>query len=316
MNQENPTCDCIIIKPNLPNLKSNIDFYDMDICGKKMIDWVRDCVRKYNITEITLENDSQPIVQSIRPYLKNSTFTLVIFANTPLIFKNTVTNLIYYIHYKGLLFAKCGNMSIYKTDYIRDIDPLINDFQQMSTADNSQFIPCVDMESYCTTCEFMKNRIINQYLSYGVDIKNPSSVYIDVNCNIGKDVTIHSNCNLINAVINDGCTIGSNSSIKNSRIGENVTIKENNVIIDSQILNNCYIGTNNNIEECAIGENNIIHTSHLVKTCTDKEVKIMPYCFIGENVELEENVVLNGFIRIKGKKIEANSTIKSFSNIQ
>lgn len=67
----------------------------------------------------------------------------------------------------------------------------------------------------------LRQRINTQHMLNGVTLTDPACTYIDAGVAIGKDTVIHPNTHLQGqVVIGDGCAIGPNSIIRDSKIGE------------------------------------------------------------------------------------------------
>ena len=65
----------------------------------------------------------------------------------------------------------------------------------------------------------MQNRIRTQVMNGGVTLIDPSTTYIDTGVRIGTDTVIYPNTHLLGATtVGEGCEIGPNSVLKNSRV--------------------------------------------------------------------------------------------------
>lgn len=89
----------------------------------------------------------------------------------------------------------------------------------------------------------MRKKIINTLVLKGVDILDPTSVYIHSGVSVGKDTTIYPNVHLEgNTVIGKGSTIYPNVRIRDSRIGSGVVINDSTVIENAQIKDRASVG--------------------------------------------------------------------------
>jgi bifunctional UDP-N-acetylglucosamine pyrophosphorylase / glucosamine-1-phosphate N-acetyltransferase len=90
----------------------------------------------------------------------------------------------------------------------------------------------------------LRNRTIRRLmLDSGVTFIDPKHTYISSDVKIGRDTTIYPDTHIEGeAVIGEGCEIRSGTRITNSRIGSGVTIKDHCVIVDAEIDDNCTIG--------------------------------------------------------------------------
>ena len=83
----------------------------------------------------------------------------------------------------------------------------------------------------------------NKLLKQGVQIIDPARVDIRGNVKFGRDCLIDINVILEGEVaIGDGCVIGANSIVRNSRLGNNCIIEPNCIIDGADISSRCRIG--------------------------------------------------------------------------
>lgn len=86
----------------------------------------------------------------------------------------------------------------------------------------------------------------------GVKILDPSSTFIDTNCEFGKNCVIYpNNYILAGTKIEESCTVEENNHIENSVIGKNNKIT-NSYIKDSSILENNSIGPYSRLRSATI----------------------------------------------------------------
>lgn len=119
---------------------------------------------------------------------------------------------------------------------------------------------------------------------------------------IGKNTTIHNNCNIIAPVIiGDNCDINENCVIgPYAVIGDNSIIKPGTSIKRSILWKNCYVDRDTQIKGAVICDNNTIK----------KSVKIYENAVLGENCMVENHAVIKPDIKIwPFKKIEENTVI-------
>ncbi|MBQ7307950.1 MAG: hypothetical protein IJW82_05415 [Clostridia bacterium] len=313
--KENLVCDCIILKPRLSEFGNSLSYCDFDICGKTMLDWVRECVPVTNVTEVECDENFKNEVEVIQPFLKDGKYTVVLYANMPLVYSETIKSLINYTKLKDLTIAKSGEINIYRTDYIKTNVPISKDYQEIGEADRSQFLRCKDYDSYCKICAIMQSNIIEAHLKNGVKIENPSSVVIDANSSFGKNVFIKSNSVFKNTTIFDNVIVGENCILKYAVIEENVEIKPNNIIEKSKISKGCVMDYNNIINNSILGENVKCTNSKIDSSKIANNCIIKAFCVIMQTY-LCENVTLENYVKILEKKIKEGAKIKPFSILE
>jgi UDP-N-acetylglucosamine diphosphorylase/glucosamine-1-phosphate N-acetyltransferase len=108
--------------------------------------------------------------------------------------------------------------------------------------DQDEIIGVNDRVALSVVEEILRKRINHFWQINGVTIINPSSTYIGSDVEIGTDVIIEPNVQLLGkTIIGSGAQIGMNSQIINSSIGEETIIKQS-VITDSKIGANGTVG--------------------------------------------------------------------------
>jgi bifunctional UDP-N-acetylglucosamine pyrophosphorylase/glucosamine-1-phosphate N-acetyltransferase len=89
----------------------------------------------------------------------------------------------------------------------------------------------------------MAERVRRHWMTEGVTIQDPGSVYIEPSCRIGRDTVIYPNCYLRGeTVIGEGCRIGPQVEIVGSRIGNRVQIRFCTMITESLIADDAIVG--------------------------------------------------------------------------
>ena len=98
--------------------------------------------------------------------------------------------------------------------------------------------------------------LLERLMIRGVTIRDPETVYVDADVNVGKDSTILPNTMILgDTKIGTGCVVGPGSTIKDSVIGNDCRV--NNSCIERSVVNeNVEIGPYSHIREgCTIGSN-------------------------------------------------------------
>lgn len=226
-------------------LNKNFDFvvsrtpYDIDICGKKMWEWVAlscgDCEIK--TTVCTEESD---ILTLIKPYLNNKKWTFVLYSDTPLFSNKTFVSVMEYVRAKQVNVLKLERGYVFDTEYIKNAESLIS-IPSKEFGTSKDFIVVNDTKSLYDVTQIIKNRILDYHVSNGIIFADKNSVFIDAN-----------------VIIESGTKIKQNNSLLGlTYIGKNCIIEPNNVIKDSIISNNCEIKYSY-IENSRISENIIV----------------------------------------------------------
>ena len=122
--------------------------------------------------------------------------------------------------------------------------------------------------------KIMRKNINEKLMLEGAIIIDPENTYIDEDVKIGIDTVIKPGVILEGkTVIGEGCTIGHNSRIKNSKLGDNVEIQISNIV------------------DSTVGDGS----------------KVGPYANLRPNSILGKNVKIGDFVEVKNATIGDNS---------
>ena len=122
-----------------------------------------------------------------------------------------------------------------------------------------------------------------QLMLQGATLRDPASVYVEGNVDIGNDIIIEANVLLRGRVT----------------LENNVKIGMNSVIIDTHIAANAVIHPNTHIEDAKIGSN----------------CEIGPFARVRPATELENKVKLGNFVEVKKSSIAEGSKVNHLSYI-
>jgi bifunctional UDP-N-acetylglucosamine pyrophosphorylase/glucosamine-1-phosphate N-acetyltransferase len=93
------------------------------------------------------------------------------------------------------------------------------------TSDEDEIIGINTREHLSEAHAALQRRINRAWMNSGVTIIDPTNVYIGPEVRLGMDTVIHPNTHLEGeTVIGEGCTLGPNSIIRNTRTGDNCEI--------------------------------------------------------------------------------------------
>ncbi len=260
--------DVIILKINNPAFKlANKNSYDISILGKSMLDWVKNAVNNYNVCEVECEVESS-IFEVVKPYLKNSKYTIILYADTPLITKNTINDILTYVTGKGLKVCKLNRGFVFDTEYLKTCEKIYS--LNTYSFNEQDFMPAINMEELNKITAILQYRINQFHMSNGVQLIKPETLIIEADVVIGNNVVIYPFNELRGeCVIGNNVTLYSNNSIANSIIFDNCQI-EKSVINASVVKSNCNIMAFCNIfNNSLVNEGNTLYSAVL----NHKEIK-------------------------------------------
>lgn len=301
------------------------NIYDLQICGMSLLNWVvRVCGTQPKILKIKKGADA---VTEIRPYIDgNMEYSVVFYADTPLLNKNHIRDLLAFIDRKRMNVCKFKRGLAFRNDYIMETDEIYS-IDEYDFSSNDFFV-VDDVESFDSVKNILTKKVIDYHKSKGVFFENETTNSIDANTEIGEQSRILSGaCVLSGSKIGKGAEISRNATISGSSIGnfscigansivdksiikDNVRVQEN-VIIKNSVIGNIVsvdaqssvlsssvrdgvkIKNNVQVEECKICENAVIHRYSKVLGITAKTT-IGVNSEIGANSEIVDSVISAG----------------------
>ncbi len=221
------------------NFTSTYTPYDIDICGKKMWEWVAlavgDCEIKTTVA--TAESD---VLSLIKPYLNQKRYTFVLFSDTPLFSASTFLEILNYVRAKDVNALKLKRGYVFNTNYLRNINLLMSD-SVMDFGNEYDFFATDNEQKLYEVRQIIKNRILDFHIDNGVQILDKNTTNIDAD-----------------VVIERGCIVsGGNNILGLTYIGKNCKIEPNNIISNSVISDNCVIKCSY-IDQSRISDNIIV----------------------------------------------------------
>lgn len=214
--------------------------YDIEICGKKMWEWValagEGC--KIKTTVCTEESD---VLSLIKPHLVDECeYTAVFYSDTPLLQRGTFVDIMNFVKAKQANVVKLKRGYVFNTNYIKFAENIKTTvIEEFGTND---FTNVSNQEKLMEVTNVLKNRIINYHISNGVIIEDKASTFIDADVIIEDSVKIKpNNCIYGSAYIGKNCVLEPYNVIKNSVISENCIMKFS-YIEESRISENLVVG--------------------------------------------------------------------------
>jgi bifunctional UDP-N-acetylglucosamine pyrophosphorylase/glucosamine-1-phosphate N-acetyltransferase len=149
---------------------------------------------------------------------------------------NEVNTGTYCFNARDLVWAlgKVTNENAQREYYLTDTVEILNDAGHEVEAevapDPTEVIGVNSRRDLAQAERYLRQRILNAIMDSGVTVIDPSSTYIDNTVQIGIDTTIHPFTIIRgNTVIGEGCEIGPNVTLDNSRLGSRVRIRYSSV---------------------------------------------------------------------------------------
>lgn len=274
--------------------------YDLEICGMNLVNWVaRACLTKPRVIKVAGDED---ILDLIRPYVNaESDYSVVLYADTPLVNKAHILDLIEFLDRKRMNFCKLKRGFVFRNDYIRYNDEFYSvdeyDF------DSDDFMIVENNETFDEAKNILLKKVIDFHKSNGVRFENEHTVVIDANVQIGYGTKLASGANIVKGSrIESNCLIGTNVKVSGSIIGTNVKIKDNTLVYDSIIKNNVFIDLETLVKDSIIGNNSMIELGASIRSSSLKDGVIVKSSALVDNGRIGESVVINKYSNIIGLK--------------
>lgn len=266
------SCDCIVLLVDSLSLETQKS-YDLKLMGESMYNWVvRACPTKPTLIKL---NQDDELLSTIKPMLKDSEYTLVLYSDTPLITASGVNQIIDFAVAKNLSVCKLNRGWVFKTDYIKNASTIYA-LNTYDVCNNEQFkVDSVD--SLIKATNILQMRINKYHIAAGVNISNPQNTYIECSVAIEPGATIEAY-----AKLEGSTTIGANSkvcsfaTISDSKIDERAIIKGGSVIVRSAVLDNAIVGNNCVVtNKSVVGQETIVSSGGILdQTTTNNGCKV------------------------------------------
>ncbi len=309
--------------------------YDINMLGASMYNWVaRACPSKPTLVQY---NDADNLLETIRPFLKNAEYTLVLFSDTPLLTAAGVNQILDFAASGNFAVCKLSRGYVFKTDYIKGAEAIYaTTTYDICAAELKQ----VDtLPKVVEACNILANRIISYHINAGVNIVSPSQTYIECAVKIAAGATIEPfvslrgntsvgkskiciSSSLTDAVVADNCIIKSHSCLVNGVVQSGCIVSNNSVIVGRSVLaENCTVHALCLLNNTTAASGTIIGAgSQIVNTQIATNVTIGQGCKclgdIGGEIKIGSGAKLcDGATVLSGVYVRAGQTIESGSII-
>ena len=293
------------------------NIYELKICGMSLVNWVvRVCGKQPKILKIQKGDDA---LEKIKPYIDRCVdYSVVFFADTPLLNKTHVSDLLEFVDRKRMNVCKLKRGFVFRNDYVMENDEFYS-IDEYDFASND-FLQVNDYDTFGTVKEILSQKIIDFHRRNGVRFENEKTVTIDANVKIGEFCKIESGVSLVKgSIIGKNCAVGKNAKITGSKIGDDIRIGDNTVVVDSIIKDNVFVGDDVMIKNSVAGNNVIVEfgsklsSSSLRDKAVVKSFVTIDEGRIGENSIVQKHCKILGLtgrvIVGHGSEIGANSEI-------
>lgn len=329
--EEDISVSCFVMLTDSPLMYVKGGSYNLDLLGLEMFQYVvRACPSVPACIKFDEKNDN--LLALIKPYLKDTEYTLVLFSDTPLVTKSNILNILDFAKTKGLNVCKLTRGYVFKTEYIKRVDEIYA--PSTYYFEEEDFMMAVTYKQLYIISETLKNRIISYHMQNGVYFKSPDTTYIEANVSIGGGAVIEPFVSLIGDTdIGEDAVIGCKSVLRNAKIlsgaqicgayiDGGVVMENAKVKMGAKLFSQTAIKEGAEVYEDAILSNAIIGSHSMVGKGTiinylncDENVCIGDNCKIIGTKEKPVNISRGGNLEdmvtlLPGVKIKENEKVK------
>ena len=196
------------------------DFCNFDLCGKKMVDWVK--MASSICTQKILENESL-VFDFLKKYAGEYKQIAVLYSDTPLLQKTTFLEIMKYFSAKKMNFLPLQRGFVIRSEYVDNYETLLSaPFASFGTDD---FFVVNSSKRLSYAFKVLNKRILAFHKSQGVVLFGEDTIYIEADVQIEEGVVIYPN-NILKG---------------ESYIGKNVVLESGNYLLDTIVCDNAIL---------------------------------------------------------------------------
>jgi bifunctional UDP-N-acetylglucosamine pyrophosphorylase/glucosamine-1-phosphate N-acetyltransferase len=185
---------------------------------------------------------------------------------------------------KAITQLKANNKQgeIYLTDVVAVINNMGESVSAVMCDDYLEALGINDRSQLALAQQILQQTINEYWMSQGVSMRNPDSVVIDVNVELGQDVFLDNNTHLLG---------------------------------DTQIGNNSIIGPDTMLKDCVVGTNSHVLRTTAMGAKIGNNCEIGPYTYLRPGTVLKNGVKAGAYVEIKNSTIGEGSKVPHLSYV-
>lgn len=257
------------------------DTSSIEILGKSMLDWVKLSLGE-ETTAVAVDYDERVEVPSQAKHFADSgkKYTAVLFSDTPLITKKTVTDAVAVAENGGLNVVKMTRGYIFRTAFLMSCEKLYTDNTHYFTEED--FLTASTPHNLALITDVMRNRILRYHADRGVRFTDLGTTVVE------GDV-----------VIAPGVTVGPQNILKGKTV-----IRERAELLYANV-----------IEDTIVCENAQINSSRIYRSYIGERTTVGPYAYIRPDSIIGPDCRIGDFVEIKKSIIGAGSKVSHLSYV-
>lgn len=225
----------VVVKADNKNFA--FDSANIDLCGKKMLDWV--LIAGSGCESLVLANEGEDLLKTLKSIKTDKKFIALFYSDTPLLDRGNFHAVMDFFTKSGMNVIALPRGYVFRRDFLGLLEniniPCVHEFDKLAftVVDNTKKL------SYAS--KILYDKIKNYHLKNGITMFGENTIFID------GDVEIES-----------GTIIYPNNILKGQTyIGKNVVLESGNIIEDSIISDDCILQASY-IEKSKISKNTAI----------------------------------------------------------
>ena len=185
---------------------------------------------------------------------------------------------------KAITQLKANNKQgeIYLTDVVAVINNMGESVSAVMCEDYLEALGINDRSQLALAQQILQQTINEYWMSQGVSMRNPDSVVIDVNVELGQDVFLDNNTHLLG---------------------------------NTQIGNNSIIGPDTMLKDCVVGTNSHVLRTTAMGAKIGNNCEIGPYTYLRPGTVLKNGVKAGAYVEIKNSTIGEGSKVPHLSYV-
>jgi len=185
---------------------------------------------------------------------------------------------------KAITQLKANNKQgeIYLTDVVAVINNMGESVSAVMCEDYLEALGINDRSQLALAQQILQQTINEYWMSQGVSMRNPDSVVIDVNVELGQDIFLDNNIHLLG---------------------------------NTQIGNNSIIGPDTMLKDCVVGTNSHVLRTTAMGAKIGNNCEIGPYTYLRPGTVLKNGVKAGAYVEIKNSTIGEGSKVPHLSYV-
>lgn len=199
---------------------------EFDLCGKKIIDWVR--LASSCCEQVLIDVDEDNILATLRKVVENDVYekfeyVAFLYGDTPLLQKTTFVDIMNRFANSGLNVMKLTRGFVFRADYLKTARILLE--TNVDNLGKEEFFVVDNAQAISIAFKILNGRILDYHKQNGVVFFGEDTIFVDADVEIEAGTVVYPN-NILKG---------------ESYIGKSVILESGNYILDTIVCDECFI---------------------------------------------------------------------------